>query len=47
MNLQINYNKCIERATTVEPVVGSERSPKPLEPATSMWVYFKGLSEES
>ena len=47
MILQINYNKCIERATTVEPVVGSERSPKPLDPATSMWVYFKGLSEES
>ena len=46
MNLQINYNKCIERATTVEPVVGSERS-QPLDPATSMWVYFKGLSEES
>ena len=35
----------MERATTVEAVGGSGY--EPLDPATSIWVYFKGFSEES
>ena len=42
---QFIYKRCIERATTVEAVGGSGY--KPLDPATSKWVYFKGFSEET
>ena len=39
------YKRCIKRATTVEAVGGWGY--KPLDPATSKWVYFKGFSEET
>ena len=39
------HRKCIESATTLEAVGWSGYLP--CEPATSKWVYFKGLSEDS